>query len=142
MLSRAEAYLHIRDFERAQTDFIKVLEAQPENMRALKGLASAQYQQGKLVEARASVDKLLSLDAASLDAKTQRGLIYYREGNFAQAMSDFNEVAAARPDDARALQRLALTQRKSGDTCAAIRSVERQRIEALIDKAGLAGHLV
>lgn len=125
MLSRAEAYLHIRNFERAQSDFIKVLEAQPENVRALKGLASAQYQQGKLVEARASVDKWLSLDAASLEAKTQRGLIYYREGNIAQAMTDFNEVAVARPDDARALQRLALAQRKSGDTCAAIRSVER-----------------
>jgi hypothetical protein len=71
------------------------------------------------------VEKWLSLDAASLDARTQRGLIYYRDGNIAQAMTDFNDVAVARPDDARALQRLALAQRKSGDTCAAIRSIER-----------------
>lgn len=57
-LQAAQGYLERKDFSMAEDIYRQVLKAQPNNVEALKALASVLYREDKIEESAAVLDKL------------------------------------------------------------------------------------
>ena len=70
---------------------------------------------GQTEAARLEIDSALDLDPRSADAWSVRGRLMQREGNFPQAIADFQRALGYAPEDRRTLALLADAYRKQQD---------------------------
>ena len=91
-------------------------------------------QQGAAVAAHSAA---LAEDPDDLVARTQRGIAYLRQGEFAQAVADLTEALRRAPNDASLYRRRAQARQRLGDHAAAILDyteslrIEPRSVEAL-----------
>jgi len=77
----------------------KASREQPNNETALKELASAYIQTGKLSEALTTFDRLLQINPKNSFALTGKGIIYYLMEKYAEATIQFTAVLQNEPDN-------------------------------------------
>ncbi len=75
--------------------------------------------------AYAAYDRALQLDARSVEAHVNRGVLYFQDRRYAEARRDFERALALDPKQHFALNNLALIQARSGQLDQALRSVNR-----------------
>jgi hypothetical protein len=70
---------------------------------------------GRLDEARASIEKALSLDPNNVEAIANRGNVFYEQGRLDEALADYDRALKVRPDFAEANYGRALASLTLGD---------------------------
>jgi Flp pilus assembly protein TadD len=88
------------DLERAEAIFRGVLEKDPENAEALRGLSLAYLGQGKLESARETLERAVALDPGSAGAQYALGATLGLLGQRAEALDHTERARELRPDDA------------------------------------------
>lgn len=97
----------------AERELLEALEEAPEHPLLCSSLANLYLKQEKLLEARMLVEKILAADPQYLQALVVKGEIAFKEGNFAEALSSFEQAWPMDPRPYLA-QRRARTLREMG----------------------------
>lgn len=90
--NRANKYLNLKQYKKAEEGYAKAITLGFENGVAYSGLASSQYGQGRDAEAARNFDKSIKLDPAQPFVYNNRGAIYLKRGEYDKAISDFNSA--------------------------------------------------
>lgn len=99
--------------------------------------ACAAHSDGRLSEARSRYQLLLRYLPDSALVHYNIGLVYYDEGDYQQALTEFFQADSLAPADADTLFNLALCQKKTGDQRAAIATYARLLV---LDPDNIDGH--
>jgi tetratricopeptide (TPR) repeat protein len=101
---RKRGHLFFRQggFDRAISDFDKVIQSDPEDSVAYAVRGASHLAQGDLDRAMSDVNEAIRLDPASATAYNVRGLTYAQEGRPNMAIADFDRAVWHDPNDASA----------------------------------------
>jgi tetratricopeptide (TPR) repeat protein len=96
---RVQGLIHLanRQPEKAANAFTTAIMLSPRDERARLGLADAQIVSGNLRMASESLQQLLTLLPSSGRARYKLGLVYQRQGLYAEAVRELTAAAAAKP---------------------------------------------
>jgi len=89
MLEDGLRYYLKGNFKKAIDCFLKVLEVEPENTKALFYLSIAYMDLGRYDEAIATIDRLIVLEPDNALAYKNRALIKYSQNKETEAMADY-----------------------------------------------------
>ena len=89
MLEDGSRYYLKGNFKKAIDCFLKVLEVEPENTKALFYLSIAYMDLGRYDEAIATIDRLIVLEPDNALAYKNRALIKYSQNKEKEAMADY-----------------------------------------------------
>ncbi len=120
-----ELYLTTAKPDRAETEFRAVLEAWPNDVEALTGLATALDKQGRDEEAEAAYKDAVAARPAYWSVHNKLGTFYLIRGRFDEALARFTEAESLTPDNVFVLNNMAVTYQQSGDYERAIEVYER-----------------
>lgn len=113
-------YMHLtRDLERAEGIFTQLVEADPSNARAQRGLGLARLGQGDLERSRESLERALALEPDSASAHYALGAALSLAGHHQQALEHTQRARALRPDDATIANGLGVAFMMIGDAARA-----------------------
>jgi tetratricopeptide (TPR) repeat protein len=90
--NRANAYIDLKQYDKAEQGYAKAISLGFEKGMAYAGLANAQYSQGRNAEAEKNFTKALKLDPSQHFAYNNRGAIFLRRGEYDKAIADFNSA--------------------------------------------------
>lgn len=111
--SRGAANFYLKNYEAAATDFITVIDNQPNNAAAYNALGSALAGMGRNEDALKFVSYAIFVNPANVEALMSRAGIYYNLQQYDNAADDLSAVIKIKPNiDAYALR--ALTYEKMG----------------------------
>jgi Flp pilus assembly protein TadD len=113
-------YMHLtRDLERAEGIFSQLVEVDPSNASAQRGLGLARLGQGDLDGARESLERALALEPDSASAQYALGAALALAGHHQQALEHTQRARALRPDDATIANGLGVAYMMIGDSVSA-----------------------
>ena len=128
----AEDYLSLgltfrqrRDFEKAINAYDKVIELDPEDMRAYRSRGFAKRASEDISGAIADFDKVIELDPEDIRAYRSRGFAKRSSGDISGAIADFDKVIELDPEDMRAYRSRGFAKRSSGDISGAIADFDK-----------------
>ncbi|HEU6449352.1 MAG TPA: tetratricopeptide repeat protein [Verrucomicrobiae bacterium] len=98
-LKRAEASFKTADYDRAEIEFLKVLQADPQNPAAIKHLGIIYFNEGRFDRAFSFVAASCQRDTNNFDLHINLGQIYLSAGKFNAARAEAETVLAANPHD-------------------------------------------
>ncbi|PKN68155.1 MAG: hypothetical protein CVU57_00595 [Deltaproteobacteria bacterium HGW-Deltaproteobacteria-15] len=130
------------DHSLAESHYMQALEKRPTNVEALWSLAGL-YEQLNRPERIPLLEKILSLNPDLVQAHHQLGLAFMKAGDFQQALSHFNAIEEAEPENARARINEALCLRGMGlyeralERSSAIETKDREEILTLVSNVAL-----
>lgn len=125
-LARADQYFNSGQYDKAEIEYINVLQTDPSNLRALTRLGFLYFNQGRIGRAVPCLLKARALDPKNLDVRLKLGLIYLTGGKLKEARDEASFVLEGRPQDSEApplLAETAVTPREISET--------RQRLQKL-----------
>jgi tetratricopeptide (TPR) repeat protein len=125
LLDEARADLTNKDFDSAAKKYEKVLEREPDNMRALANLAVIRYRQGKLEEAETILRKTIATQPNDSAARSMMGVIYFRRGKIEEAYNELTRAVALDPRNFEAHNYLGIVMSEKGWPAAAEQEVRR-----------------
>jgi len=96
-LQRAYAYIEIKDYSKAIDDFNTLLKEEPQNSRYLTKRGYAKKLAGDFQGALADANK--AIEQNNPEGNYLRGLIYFEQGNYKDALVDFKKVTNVYPFD-------------------------------------------
>lgn len=99
LLRQGTFLMEQRRFADAVRVFTDLVRHCPENAQALANLGAAFFERGEMKEAQTSLHKALSLGAPSAATLSNYGLVCQALGEFALALSAFDQALALQPDD-------------------------------------------
>lgn len=117
----ATAHVRARRFDAARAVFGKVLEAVPNHVGALGGIATLMLVGGQGGAALPIYAKILGIDPTNDEAESNRAVVYFQSGDPAAAELGFRRVLNRKPDHADAaynLARCVLAQGRVDETAA------------------------
>lgn len=88
--NRSNAYLDLKQYEKAEQGYAKAISLGFEKGMTYSGLANAQYGLGRDTEAEKNFTKALKLDPKEPFPYNNRGAIYLKRGEYDKAIADFN----------------------------------------------------
>jgi tetratricopeptide (TPR) repeat protein len=97
------------DLEDARDHFRKAIDAEPEDVTALAGLAMVEMRIGDLQRARQHVDEALRVEPDDGDLLLCSGNVYYLDRRYREAVSQYVAALSVRPGWPPAKKNLALT---------------------------------
>jgi tetratricopeptide (TPR) repeat protein len=103
LLSRAEAAFAAGQYDKAETDYGKVLSRAPEDLAALRQLGSIYLDQGQINQAYRLLKKGAELQPDDPVIQLKLGLIYFAGRNYTQARNAASQVLEKQPDNGQAL---------------------------------------
>jgi Flp pilus assembly protein TadD len=115
--------------------FEHVLERQPKNPDALRGLANVHYDRDDHVKAIPVYERYLALRPDDESARTDLATMYLYSGHPERAIGTYKDVIARNPSFLQAHYNLAVTYHGQGDDAAALRELELARGLATEDGA-------
>lgn len=93
-----------------------VLQQEPNNQTALRGLAKARIDQGNLEAAIAPLEKLIALEPNRIEYYVVLGQVYATQQNFEQAIAAYDRAIKIAPQDHRPVWAKALVLQQQGNT--------------------------
>jgi len=109
-------YMHLtRDLERAEAIFFQLVEDDPSNASALRGLGLARLGQGNLEGAQQALERSLLLEPDSASAHYALGAALGLAGQHDAALEHIRRARALRPDDATLANGLGVTHMMLGE---------------------------
>src|SRR5215475_8169962 len=99
MLRRALRAYDEGDFAKAERLFTAVLQTQPDNFDALRGLGLINYRRGRLDAALALIQTALQADLTRADGFSSLGLVFLALKDFTRALTSFDEGLRLAPHD-------------------------------------------
>lgn len=130
---RAEIDLRDSRYDEAIVRFERCLAVTPSHLSALHGLAYSHFQRARLAEAKALVDRMLTLDPVNFPARLLKAAIAALAGDHDDAALIYTGVLAERPGHFPSLVGLGHSLRtigKTADAIAAYREAQRVSPEA------------
>lgn len=103
----AAAHVRARRFDAARAVFAKVLEAAPNHVGALGGMATLMLLGGQGGAALPVYAKILGIDPTNDEAESNRSVVYFQSGDPSAAELGFRRVLGRKPDHADAAYNLA-----------------------------------
>ena len=88
-LNLAKAYDLIMDWDKSAALYQEILEAEPQNIKAMLGLSTGAVQMHKPEEAIAWADKALEIDPDTAQAKSNKGFAYLQMRDFANGWANY-----------------------------------------------------
>lgn len=113
--NRAAAYERKGEFDKALTDYNKVLQLEPQYLLAHYGRGVSYLRKGELVAAKSAFDNALALNPEFIEALYSRGIVHYDLGMLDRASADFDATIALNPAHAAAFSRRGMVYEKRGD---------------------------
>jgi tetratricopeptide (TPR) repeat protein len=101
-LSRANKYYEAGQYEKAEIEYLNVLQNDPGNGLAFDRLGLIYYDQGRLQRSMFFLNKGSQLTPDNLDAHLKLGFLYSSVGQFTQALAQANLVLQKNPRDDQA----------------------------------------
>lgn len=102
------------NFAEAERIFNQIIAIDPNNAQAYYNLGTAQYDQGKLEEARVSYRKAIVLNPLNTDAYINLGSVLSDLGQFAEAVSNFEMAIQIDPKSSLAYNNLGTVLQQQG----------------------------
>lgn len=103
LLTRGYNYLSLRDYEKANDDFSKVIELMPKSLAGLRGKAIALEALDRRKEALGFYDQALEIDPEDAESLVGRSRLSMSDNNMEAAERDLNSVLESMPDSIQAL---------------------------------------
>ncbi len=135
----AKAHVRARRFDAARAVFAKVLEAVPNHVGALGGMATLMLVGGQGGAALPIYAKILGIDPANDEAESNRAVVYFQSGDPAAAEIGFRRVLGRKPLHADAAYNLARCVLAQGKLEEAAELFGRVLLAAPDDARGYAG---
>lgn len=135
----AAAHVRARRFDAARAVFAKVLEAAPNHVGALGGMATLMLVGGQGGSALPIYAKILSIDPTNDEAESNRAVVYFQAGDPSAAELGFRRVLGRKPDHADAAYNLARCVLAQGRVQEAAALYHRVALVAPEDPRGHAG---
>jgi tetratricopeptide (TPR) repeat protein len=121
---RGAALWHLGRTEEAHRDFKTVLDADPDDSRALSDMGIFYIQTGRVDLARDYLDRAIAADGRNYRARTTRATIWLGDKLHAQAKDDLEKALKVNPDHLPALFNLAVAFHKLKDRPEALRRLD------------------
>lgn len=118
----------------AEASYRHLLEREPDNPDALRGLGNIAFDQDRSDDAVGFYDKYLKLKPDDLDVQTDLGTMYLSAGKTEQAIQQYQSVLKANPSFFQAQFNLAIAYQTAGDTDKVIPALEKARAMAKDDQ--------
>jgi tetratricopeptide (TPR) repeat protein len=133
-LQRAAAYVSARDFARAETELVSILNLNPKEALALNLMGIVRAEQGRTNEAESLFKQALAASPRLAGAHVNLGLLYISQNNLGQAVNELEQallIDASRNDATTglvaALRRLAAAAVAAGEREKALAHLLRAR---------------
>ncbi len=107
--------------------FQHVLEQDPKNVDAIRGVANVHYDREEHKEAIPYYERYLALRPDDLSARTDLGTMYLYAGDPTRAVATYRDVLQRDPKFLQAHYNLAVTQHQQGDDAAALEELHTAR---------------
>jgi putative PEP-CTERM system TPR-repeat lipoprotein len=101
LLLRAELHRRAGELDAAASDFDRILELTPNELRAVLGRVAVRIAQGRLDEAEEDLDRADEIRKGVVMTDYLRGLVAFQEKDFDAAKQHLERVVAAAPGDMR-----------------------------------------
>jgi len=124
-ISIAEEHYRAGRFTEAESLYRTVLEKQPENVKAIQGLAAVWYHRGRTEEALSLFQRAIALDPDSRVADRQLGRLLEQRSDLAGAAICYHRAVRLRPSDSSAQIDLARVLAEQGQIQEAIEHYRR-----------------
>ena len=121
------AQLDTTHYAAALAAFQHVLEQDPKNVDALRGVANIHYDREEHKEAIPFYERYLALKPDDLSARTDLGTMYLYAGDPPRAVATYRDVLQRDPKFLQAHYNLAVTQHQQGDDAAALDELRTAR---------------
>ncbi len=118
----------------AEASYRHLLEREPDNPDALRGLGNIAFDQDRSDDAVGFYDKYLKLKPDDLDVQTDLGTMYLSAGKTEQAIRQYQSVLKENPSFFQAQFNLAIAYRTAGETDKVIPALEKARAMAKDDQ--------
>jgi tetratricopeptide (TPR) repeat protein len=130
-LEQADRYYEAGDYDKAEVEYISVLNADAQHPRALSRLGLVYFEQGRLDRALPLLLRSFELDSNNLNVRLKLGLVYLAMGKLKEARDEAIHVMDRKPDDEEAPILLA-------EASAAPKAAEetRQRLQKALQTTG------
>lgn len=130
-MEQADRYFDAGDFDKAEVEYISVLQMDSQDPHALGRLGLVCFEQGRLEKAMPLLHRSFELDPNNLDVRLKMGLIYLAMGKLKEAQTEAISVMERRPQDEEAPILLA-------EVSVAPKEIEetRQRLQKMLQTAG------
>lgn len=93
-----------KDITQAWSWYLKALNYNPENLRALMGVIEIGYQSGRLEEVERAIKQYLELHPADLEFLYSLAGCYYAQEKLAEATAEIEKITIFEPNNSRALE--------------------------------------
>jgi hypothetical protein len=111
----------------AASAFEHVLEREPKNVDALRGVANVHYDRNEFKEAIPLYERYLALKPDDLSAQTDLGTMYLSAGDPKRAMSLYRDVLRQNPKFLQAHYNMAVAYHRQGDDPSALTELQTAR---------------
>ncbi len=126
-LAMHSAMLDPSNYQKAREAYAHVLELDPENAEALRGIGDVYFDQRQYEQAIAAYQHYLSRDPNDAHALTDLGTMYLSEHNSREAIKQYNKALALKPDFFPAQFNLAVAYVLLNDNAHAQEALDRAR---------------
>ncbi|HXJ36452.1 MAG TPA: tetratricopeptide repeat protein [Candidatus Eisenbacteria bacterium] len=114
-------------YDKARETYEHILEIDPKNADALRGLASVHFEQDEPDEAIALYERYLAIKPDDQPTRTALGASYLSAGNVEKATAILRDVIAKKPDTWPAQYYLGIALDQQGDKAAGLAAVKKAR---------------
>lgn len=98
-MEQADRYYDTGEYDKAEVEYITVLNMDSQNSHALSRLGLVYFEQGRLERAMPPLLRSFELDSSNLDVRMKLGLVYFSMGKLEEAQTEAVFVMERRPQD-------------------------------------------
>jgi tetratricopeptide (TPR) repeat protein len=109
LVAEAQSFFSAGQFDRAEADYLKILQQNENNALVLGNLAAIEMQEGKLDVAEKHLKAALVQDPADAFNLSRLGLLKFRQGKYDEALDVLGRAAKLNPQDPEIQNFLGLT---------------------------------
>jgi len=99
LVAQAQSYFSERQYDRAETNYLQVLERDPNNVVVLGNLAAIEMEAGKLADAETHLQAALVLNPDDAFNLSRLGYLKFQQGKYDDALNTLSRAARLEPQN-------------------------------------------